>query len=229
MNAAELARRIDHTALRPEVTADDVRRLCDEARALGVAAACVAPVWIPLAASTLAGSRVRLAAVIGFPHGDATSAGKADEARRALDAGAEELDMVMAIGRLKSGEAAAVERDIAGVVGEARRSPGAVVKVILETAVLSDAEKVLACRLAESAGADFVKTSTGFAAAGATVEDVRLLFRTVGDRLGVKASGGIRTLDSALALLDAGASRLGTSSTAAILGELARRRSARIE
>jgi deoxyribose-phosphate aldolase len=216
---ADLARRIDHTALRPETTRADVERLCRETREYGFAFACVAPVWVSEAARHLEGSPSGVCAVIGFPHGTSTARIKAEEARRALDDGAREVDMVMAIGHLKSGDSAAVERDIGAVV-EAARAGGALVKVILETALLSDEQKVLGCRLAEAAGADFVKTSTGFGARGATVEDVRLLAGTVGGRLGVKAAGGIRSLDFALALLDAGATRLGCSASVALLEEL---------
>jgi len=220
MNAAALARRIDHTTLRPDATRTDIERLCDEARVFGCAAACVAPVWVAAAARGLAESGVAVASVVGFPHGTGTAAGKADEARRALGEGAAEIDLVMAIGLFKSGDVGAVEREIAGVVAAARARPDALVKVILETAFLDDREKIEACRIAEAGGADFVKTSTGFGPGGATVPDVALLARTVGGRLGVKASGGIRTLDFALALLAAGATRLGCSATPALLAEL---------
>lgn len=215
----ELAHRIDHAALAPQTTLADVERLCRETRELGFACACVAPLWVSAAARWLAGGESKVCAVIGFPHGTSTTEGKADEARRAIGDGARELDMVIAIGHLASGDAAAVERDIRAVVEPAHRA-GALVKVILETALLSGAEKTLGCRLAEAAGADFVKTSTGFGPGGATVADVALLAGAVGGRLGVKASGGIRTLDFALALLDAGATRLGCSASAALLEEL---------
>lgn len=220
VNAAEFARRIDHTALRPETTLADVERLCDEAHALGCAAACVAPVWVEAAARRLSGSGVAVASVVGFPHGTETAAEKAGATRRALDAGASEIDMVMAIGLFRGGDVGAVEREIAGVVEAARGRNRAVVKVILETALLDDRGKVEACRIVEAAGADFVKTSTGFGPGGATVADVELLVRTVGGRLGVKASGGIRTLDFALALFSAGAARLGCSATPALIAEL---------
>jgi deoxyribose-phosphate aldolase len=222
ITAAELARRIDHTALKPETTRADVERLCRETREHAFAAACVAPVWVRDAARCLGGAGPRVCAVIAFPHGAETAGGKADAARRALEDGARELDMVIALGLLKSGDGGAVERDIRGVV-EAARPFGAIVKVILETALLSDEEKVLGCRLAEAAGADFVKTSTGFGPGGATVADVALLARTVGGRLGVKASGGIRSLDFALALIDAGATRLGCSASVGLMRELAER------
>jgi deoxyribose-phosphate aldolase len=222
LTAAELARRIDHTALKPETTRGDVERLCREAREHGFAAVCVAPVWVSAAAGVLEGSPSRVCAVVGFPHGSSRPETKGAEASRALDDGATELDMVIAVGLLKSGDSAAVESDIRAVVEPARRGD-ALVKVILETALLSGEEKVSACRLAESAGADFVKTSTGFGPGGATIEDVALMSRTVGARMGVKASGGVRTLDFALALLDAGATRLGCSASVALVRELAAR------
>jgi deoxyribose-phosphate aldolase len=198
----------------------DIVRACAEAREHGMCAVCVAPVWVALAARELVGSQVRVASVIGFPHGNTLPEAKAREARLALDAGASELDMVLQVGALRSRDTALVRRDIAGVV-RAARERGAQVKVILETALLTEAEKRLACRLAEEAGADFVKTSTGFGPGGATQADVRLLREAVGDRLGVKASGGIRTLGQALAMVRAGADRLGTSASVAILAELA--------
>ena len=222
LTAAELARRIDHTALKSETTRGDVERICREAREHGFAAVCVAPVWVSAAARCLEGSPSRVCAVVGFPHGSSTAAIKGAEASRALDDGATELDMVMAVGLFKSGDFPAVESDIGAVVERARRR-GALVKVILEAALLSGEEKAKACRLAEAAGADFVKTSTGFGPGGATVEDVALMARTVGARLGVKAAGGIRALDFALALLDAGATRLGCSASVALVDELASR------
>jgi deoxyribose-phosphate aldolase len=219
MTLDELAALIDHSLLRPNATRDDIGRLCAEARAHGFGAVCVAPRWVETAARTLADTATRVVSVVGFPHGDTLTETKAHEAKLALEHGARELDMVMAIGALKSGDSDAVLRDIAAVVavGHAQR---ATVKVILETALLTEAEKVLGCRLAEEAGADFVKTSTGFGPGGATVADVALLRRTVGNRLGVKASGGIRTLKDGLAMLRAGASRLGTSASVGILREL---------
>ena len=222
LTPAAFARLVDHTALAPRTTRADVERLCREIREFGFANACVAPVWVSAAARCLGDGESGVCAVIGFPHGTSTSEGKAEEARRAIGDGARELDVVLAIGLLRSGEAPAVERDIRAVVEPAHRS-GASVKVILETALLSEEEKSLGCLLAESAGADFVKTSTGFGPGGATVADVALLARAVGGRLGVKASGGIRTLDFALALLDAGATRLGCSGSVALAEEMRRR------
>lgn len=220
LTSEQFARLIDHTALKPETTRLDVERLCREALEFGFATACVAPVWVSLAAERLRGSPSRVCAVIGFPHGNTLSTVKGFEASAALDAGAVELDTVLSAGKVKDGDATAVLRDIRSVVEQARRVPGALVKVILETSLLTRDEKLLACRIAEEAGADFVKTSTGFGPGGATVEDVRLLSEAVGGRLGVKAAGGIRTLEFALALLDAGATRLGCSSSVALLKEL---------
>jgi len=222
LSAAELAIRIDHSALKPETVRADVERLCREAVEMGFAAVCVAPVWVSAAARCLEGSPSRVCAVVGFPHGSSTAEVKGAEAIRALDQGATELDMVMAVGLFKSGDTPAAASDIRAVVEPARRR-GARVKVILETALLSEEEKMRACRLAETEGADFVKTSTGFGPGGATIEDVRLMARAVGGRLGVKAAGGIRTLDFALALLDAGATRLGCSASVALVRELAAR------
>jgi deoxyribose-phosphate aldolase len=218
-NAAELAAFIDHSVLSPGAVPADVVRACAEAREHGMRAVCVAPVWVALAARELAGSPVRVASVIGFPHGNSLPEAKAQEARLALQAGASELDMVLQVGGLRCGDIALVLRDIAGVV-HAARERGALVKVILETALLTDAEKRLGCQLAEQAGADFVKTSTGFGPGGATETDVRLLRAAVGDRLGVKASGGIRSLEQALAMIRAGATRLGSSASVSILAEL---------
>jgi deoxyribose-phosphate aldolase len=209
--------------LKPETTRDTVARFCEEARRYGFAAVCVNPCWIGFAKDRLAGSPVKVATVIGFPLGANTPATKAFEARDAREAGADELDMVINIGALIERDYATIEREIASVVGVGHASE-ALVKVILETAYLDDAQKAIAAQIAAAAGADFVKTSTGFGPEGATVEDVRLLRQVVGPTIGVKASGGIRTLDEALAMIEAGATRLGTSSTKAILDELRQRR-----
>jgi len=214
----QLAAVIDHSVLRPEATLDEVLRACAEAREHGFRSVCVAPVWVAEAAAALRGSG-QVAAVIGFPHGNTLPEAKAHEAQGALEAGAKELDMVLQIGALKSGDVSLVLRDIEGVV-EAATEYGALVKVVLETALLSDSEKHLACKIAEKGGAHFVKTSTGFGPRGATEADVALLRRAVRTRLGVKASGGIRTLAQALAMLSAGATRLGISASVAILAEL---------
>jgi deoxyribose-phosphate aldolase len=220
LSPARLAALIDHSVLKPDATAADVPRACAEVRKHGIYAVCVAPVWVESAVRAL-GDTARVVAVIGFPHGNTLPEAKANEAWLALAAGASELDMVVQIGALKSGEPTVVSSDIEGVV-DAARAHGALVKVILETALLTEEEKLLACRLAEDAGAHFVKTSTGFGPGGATAEDVALLRRAVGERLGVKAAGGIRTLDQALVLLRAGATRLGTSASVSILEALRR-------
>lgn len=220
MTRRELAHRIEHSLLRPEATAAQVRTLCEEARRYGFAAVCVPPVWVARAARILAGERTRIASVIGFPHGTTLAAVKAFEAEQVLDRGAHELDLVLHVGALRGGDDAAILDEVRAVVDVAHRQPRTVVKVILETGLLSDEEKTHAARIAASAGADFVKTSTGFGPGGASVHDVALLHRAVGDRLGVKAAGGIRDLATARALLAAGATRLGCSASVAIVSEL---------
>jgi deoxyribose-phosphate aldolase len=213
MDRASLAARIDHTLLAPEATTADVVALCEEATELGVAAVCVSPSHLPITAGL--GVGIGVATVIGFPSGAHQPAVKAHEAEVAVDAGATELDMVVNLGLVKAGEWLSAGDDI-GAVRAA--STGVLLKVILETAALTDAEIVEACRVAEGAGADYVKTSTGFhPSGGASLEAVRLMASTVGGRLGVKASGGIRDTATALAMLDAGATRLGCSATRAIL------------
>lgn len=209
-----LAACIDHTLLKPTAGDDQIRALCAEAVAAGFASACVNPCHVPLAAACLAGSPVRACAVVGFPLGASASRIKAAEAALAVEQGAAEVDMVLNVGWLKSGRSADVAADIRAVVGA---SAGALVKVILECCFLTDGEKRDACRLAVAAGAHFVKTSTGFGSGGATAADVRLLREAVGPEIGVKASGGIRTLADALAMLEAGASRIGASSGLQIL------------
>ncbi len=216
----KLAGCIDHTLLRPDATQVQVERLCHEALRSGFAVACVNPVWVSLAARMLHGSGVRVGTVAGFPLGASTTMQKRAEAWTAICAGAQEIDMVMNIGAMKSGDLDRVECDIRGVV-EICREGGAVLKVILENAYLTDDEKVAACRIADRAGANFVKTSTGFGPSGATPPDVRLMRQTVGRAVGVKAAGGIRTLSDALRMLEAGANRLGTSAGVAILQEAA--------
>ncbi len=217
---AELAARIDHTLLKPEATAEDIDRLCDEALEHRFAAVCVNPVWVARCVERLAGSGVAVASVAGFPLGATLSEHKAAEARRAVDSGATEIDMVIRLGDLLAGRTDRVTRDIAIVVSAVRRSRAdALVKVILETAALSEEQIVAGCRCAEHAGADFVKTSTGFhPSGGATIEAVRLLRRHAG-RMQVKAAGGIRTLEAALAMLEAGADRLGMSAGAKVVAE----------
>ena len=213
MNAGELAKHIDHTLLKPDASEDAVRRLCAEAREFGFASVCVNGSFTELVARELKGSGVKTCVVVGFPLGAGTSAAKAFETADAVSRGAEEIDMVLSVGRLRSGETAAVREDIRAVV---KAAEGALVKVILETCLLTDEQKELACRLAEEAGAHFVKTSTGFSTGGATVEDVALMRRVVGDRLGVKASGGIRTREDAERMIAAGASRIGASASVTI-------------
>jgi deoxyribose-phosphate aldolase len=210
-----LASMIDHTLLKPEATPAQVEQLCREALEHGFATVCVNGAWVSLAAEQLKGSAVGVAAVAGFPLGAGTSAAKAYEAADEVRAGATEVDMVINVGALKAGDDALVEVDIAEVVRSAGRD--AIVKVILETALLTDDEKVRASRLAVAAGAAFVKTSTGFGPGGATVEDVALLRRTVGPDIGVKAAGGIRTREQAEAMVAAGASRIGASSSVQIV------------
>jgi deoxyribose-phosphate aldolase len=206
----DLAALIDHTLLKPQATAADIRKLCQEARQYQFMAVCVNPYWVALAVSELAESQVRVATVAGFPLGANTTALKVTEAETAIAAGAQEIDMVLNVGQLCGGDLEAVRSDIAGVV-TASHSRGALVKVILETALLNDAQKTSACELCLQAGADFVKTSTGFSTHGATVADVALMRRVVGPAMGVKASGGVRTLEDLLAMTSAGANRIGTS------------------
>lgn len=217
-----LARLMDHTLLKPNATREDIERLCEEAIRCSFAAACVNPFWTSLVGERLRGSSVRVATVVGFPLGATRSDAKRAEAESALLAGAEEIDMVMNVGALCSGDHILVQNDLRGVI-EICHAASARVKVILETSYLTDQQKVIACRLAEEAGADYVKTSTGFGPGGANEADVRLLRGTLGPEVGVKAAGGIRTLDEALGLLRAGASRLGTSASVAILAEAAER------
>jgi deoxyribose-phosphate aldolase len=215
----ELARLVDHTLLKPEAGAPDVDEVAREALAVGAASACVHSSRVGLVASRLAGSDVRACTVIGFPSGAVLTEAKVAEVHRAVQDGADEFDMVLDVGRLRDGERAAVARDIAAV--RAAVPDGALLKVILETGALDTDQIRLGCLLARDAGADFVKTSTGFhPSGGATVEAVALMRETVPD-LGVKASGGIRDLATALRMLDAGATRLGMSATRAVLTELA--------
>ena len=215
MNANELARTIDHTLLKPDATAAQVRKLCDEAKAYHFASVCVNPCRIALAAEELKGSDVTPCCVVGFPLGAIPSESKAAETAVAVKNGAREVDMVINIGAAKEGDWALVERDIAAV--KAACGEAAKLKVIIETCLLTDEEKVQACLAAKRAKADFVKTSTGFSKAGATVEDVRLMRQTVGPEMGVKAAGGIHNREEALAMLEAGATRIGASSGIAIV------------
>ena len=218
MNRAELALLIDHSVLKPEATDADIRAGAAIVRQWRIGYYCVQPCWVRTAAAALAGTDARVVTVAGFPHGCDRAEVKALSAALAVGDGAAEVDMVLNFGALKSGHATVVAAEIEAVV---RAVPGVPVKVILETAALTAAEKDLACRLAVDAGAAFVKTSTGFhPAGGATVSDVRQLRAAVGPDVGVKASGGIRTLADALAMLDAGANRIGVSASAALLESL---------
>lgn len=217
----KLATLIDHTLLRPEATRTPIEQLTNEALLMGFAAVCVNPTWVPLVAERLRGSGVKVATVVGFPFGATLTSAKRAEAQAALCAGADEIDMVMNIGAMRSGDLERVESDVRGVV-EVCHPGGALVKVILENAFLSDKEKVTASQIVKKAGADYVKTSTGFGPSGATVADVRLMREAVGPAMGVKAAGGIRTLADVLRLLEAGATRIGASASVSILAEAAR-------
>jgi deoxyribose-phosphate aldolase len=217
----QLAKTIDHSLLRPELTEADVIAGCELAKQYHVASVCVKPCHVKLAAQLLAGSDVEVGTVVGFPHGNSKTATKVFETREALADGANEIDMVLNIGELRSGHVDYVRDEVRAVVQASH--PRAIVKVIFENAYLTDEEKLQACKLCEEAGADFVKTSTGFAATGATVEDIRLMRATVGPHIQVKAAHGVRTLDQLLAVIDAGATRSGATATAAILDEFKQR------
>jgi len=218
MTTREIARLIDHTLLAPTATRDEIETLCDEAVAYGFATVCVNSSWVGLCARRLAGSGVAVCTVVGFPLGASSTDAKQCEARRAILDGAREVDMVMNIGALKSGDFREVERDIEAVV-HACQDGGIVTKVIIETGLLTEDQKVVACRLAKAAGADYVKTSTGFGPGGATAADVALMRRVVGAAMGVKASGGVRDLASLRAMVAAGATRIGSSAGVAIVRE----------
>jgi len=208
--ARDWASLIDHTLLKPEASENDIRKLCEEAAEFGFASVCVNPVWVKKASEVLKGSGIPVCTVIGFPLGATLPDVKAFEARRSIFNGAREVDMVINVGALKSGDNCAVEDDIKAVANAAHEND-VLCKVIIETALLTDEEKVRACLAAKNAGADFVKTSTGFAKGGATVDDVHLMRRTVGNALGVKASGGVKGIDDARAMFEAGATRIGAS------------------
>jgi deoxyribose-phosphate aldolase len=216
MPHSEIARLIDHTLLKPEATADKMVKLCAEARDNGFASVCVNPFWVPVVAQELMGSSVKACTVVGFPLGANTTATKIFETGKALRSGAQEIDMVINIGALASGDVGAVLADIRGVVEESHAA-NAIVKVILETCLLTDEQKVTACKLCVEAGADFVKTSTGFSTGGATLEDVALMRKIVGPVIGVKASGGVRSYAEVMKMVEAGATRIGTSSGVAIV------------
>ena len=213
----DVARYIDHTLLAADATADDIDLLCSEAEQYGFASVCINPTWVKRAAENLRGTEVPVCSVIGFPLGATTTEIKATEARKALRDGAREIDMVINVGALKSGDHELVYNDIVKVV-DAAHETGAICKVILETALLTDEEKVIASALAKRAKADFVKTSTGFGPGGATVYDVALMRETVGPDMGVKASGGVRTAHDAEDMIAAGATRIGASAGVQIVG-----------
>lgn len=208
MDKKTIASMIDHTLLKPEATPAQVEKLCAEAAEYHFASVCINPVYIPLAARLLDGTGVKVCCVVGFPLGAIAPEQKAAEAASCAAMGAEELDMVIHVGAAKAGDWALVQRDIAGVV---KAAAGRTVKVIIETCLLTDEEKVKACEAAKAAGADFVKTSTGFSTGGATTHDIALMRKTVGPEMGVKASGGIRDYATAMAMIEAGANRIGAS------------------
>ncbi|HYF82047.1 MAG TPA: deoxyribose-phosphate aldolase [Clostridia bacterium] len=218
MNKLELARYIDHTILKPDAKEGDVIKLCREALEYKFASVCINASNVKLADSFLHGTEVKVCTVVGFPLGATTKETKAFEAAQAIDNGATEVDMVINIGALKSGKMDEVEADIKAVADACKGK--ALLKVIIEACLLSDEEKVTACELSKKAGADYVKTSTGFSASGATVEDIVLMRRTVGPEMGVKAAGGIRNLETSLKMIEAGATRIGASASISILNEL---------
>ena len=214
MDKKTIASMIDHTLLKPEATPAQVERLCAEAAEYHFASVCVNPVYIPLAARLLKGTGVKICCVVGFPLGAIAPEQKAAEAASCAAMGAEELDMVIHVGAAKAGDWALVQRDIEGVV---KAAAGHTVKVIIETCLLTDEEKVKACEAAKAAGAHFVKTSTGFSTGGATTHDIALMRKTVGPEMGVKASGGIRDYETAMAMIEAGANRIGASAGIAMV------------
>lgn len=211
----ELNRYIDHTLLKADATPEQIKKLCEEAKEYNFASVCVNSCYVPLASELLKGSDTKVCCVVGFPLGAMLSEAKAQETRLAVDAGAEEADMVINVGMAKEGNWDYIKSDIAAVVAAAH--PKAIVKVIIECCLLTDEEKVSACLAAKEAGADFIKTSTGFSTHGATEEDVKLMRKTVGDSMGVKAAGGIRTYADAVKMISAGANRLGASAGIAIM------------
>ena len=207
-------RLIDHTILKPEASIDDIRKLCIEAKEYNFYSVCVNSAYVNVAYNFLLHSNVKVCSVVGFPLGATIKEAKAYESKFAIDSGADEIDMVMNIGLLKSNKIDLFERDIKKV---RETCHAAVLKVIIETCLLTDKEKILACKIAKEYGADFVKTSTGFSTGGATEHDIELMRKTVGDKMGVKASGGIKTYEDAIKMINAGANRLGTSSGIAII------------
>ena len=222
MNNLELAKMIDHTILKANATQSDIEKLCEEAKKYNFASVCVNPYWVPLASDLLKNSTVKVCTVIGFPLGATSSESKSSETEIAILQGADEVDMVINVGAMKNNQTDIVEKEILAVVNSARKTGKAqnkniIVKVILETCYLTKDEIKNACLCAKNAGADFVKTSTGFGTGGATVEDVKLMKETVGSSMEVKASGGIRDYETAIKMIESGATRLGTSSGIAIV------------
>lgn len=214
MNKNELAKMIDHTILKPEATEKEVEKLCKEALEYNFASVCINPSMVEKAAEMLKGSDVKVCTVIGFPLGATTTEVKAFETEDVIKKGATEVDMVINVGKLKEGNLAYIKKDIEAVVNAAKGK--ALTKVIIETCLLTDEEKVTACKLSKEAGADFVKTSTGFSTGGATAKDIKLMRETVGEELGVKASGGVRSLEDAELMIENGASRIGASASISI-------------
>lgn len=211
----QLAKYIDHTLLKPEATQEQIKELVDEAKEYKFASVCVNPSWVSFCYNELKDTDVKVCTVIGFPLGATTSEAKAAETKQAIENGATEVDMVINIGALKSNQDEVVQKDIEAVV-EASKGK-ALTKVIIETALLTEEEKIKACELAKTAGADFVKTSTGFSSGGATVEDIKLMRETVGEEMGVKASGGVRNLEAMQEMIEAGATRIGASAGVSII------------
>lgn len=214
MTRKELSKYFDHTILKPEATQADVVKICDEAKEFGFFSVCVNPVHIPLVAAELKGAGVKICSVVGFPLGANSSEIKAAETKLVIEQGADEIDMVINVGALKEDNLSFVEKDIKAVVKAAN---GCIVKVIIETCLLNDDQKIKACQASKNAGAHFVKTSTGFSTGGATTEDVVLMKKTVGDQLKVKASGGIKTFDDAINMINVGADRIGASAGVEII------------
>lgn len=218
LNKESLARSIDHTILKADATKDQVIKICNEALEYKFASVCINPSWVKLASEVLKGSDVKVCTVIGFPLGATSTNAKKFETEQAIKDGATEIDMVINIGRLKDRDLDYVLDDIKAVVDACQNK--ALTKIIIETCLLTDEEKVIACKIAKKAGADFVKTSTGFSSGGATKEDIKLMRDTVGQQMGVKASGGIRTLKDALTMIENGATRIGASASIAICREM---------
>jgi len=216
----ELARIIDHTLIKPAATRNEVIRLCREAKKYGFGCVVVNPYYVSVSCEELRSSDVKVCSAIGFPIGATLPEVKAEEARKVVELGAEELDMVMNLSALKSKDYATVKRDIDAVVGVKHMNQNVVIKVIIETGFLTDREKSIACKLVKEVGADFVKTSTGLFGGGATVKDIKLMRQAVGKEMGVKAAGGIRTLKDTLAMIEAGANRIGTSAAVKIIEEI---------